>query len=176
MDPARARDAASAVLRAGDARAMADLLQSLRSRGHIRSFHESSFPAGHSATKLDQWFRNVLKSDSLSEAGPLSCEPLAYEEGYEPYGVMSLRQYMAVGGFNRCFVGWHRDKIEFFKRCEAHKVDLCVLTDISAFVLDWEPHEWCDSRAVTATDAMHVAAMEVSYHYYDYMSMLITPL
>jgi hypothetical protein len=153
----------SSVLGAVGAQEMKDLLLGLRGRGNLRAFHESSFIAGHSATKLDLWFQNVKESYCLENVSDLLCEPLSYEEGYEPYGVMSLRRYIEVGGFNRCFVGWHRDKIEFFKRCEAHKVDLCVLTDASAFVLDWEPHEWCESRAVTATDVLHVAAMEVCY-------------
>lgn len=147
------------LLHATDSKSLHYKMKDLRHGGQIRAFHAASYLAGHMATDTDTWFENVLHPVS-----PPVLREVSHQEGWEPYGVLSLRTFLRAGGFNRCFVGWHKDKIDFIKRLSAHGVTFAVCEDISAFVLDWQPHAACKDRVRTRVDHLYLAAMQGLYN------------
>ena len=130
------------LLQSPDQQALRALLQAAGSRQAVRAFHAVSYPRGHGATLTDLWLSRVTAPSSPSSPPPAGPEyTLTYEEGWEPYGLLGLRVLRRTGGFNRCFVGWHRDKIEFVRRLDANGVRFTVCADVRTFLLDWQPHQ-----------------------------------
>lgn len=139
---------------------LADNLKKLAKRNVLRVFHATSFLNGHASTKTERWLERVCSSKTASV---LNAGSLDHNEGWEPYGIMSLKIMQRVGGFNRCFVGWHKDKIEFIRRLSFWGIKFDIIFDARAFVLDWKPHEVCDTRRLTMNCEFYKAANEGLY-------------
>lgn len=139
------------------------VMSNLRDCERIRAFHASTYAAGHAATDTNSWFQRVLASAAPTSNAPIALREVSHQEGWEPYGVLSLWTFLQSGGFNRCFVGWHKDKIDFIKRLSAHNVSFAVCMDARALVLDWQPHDPCGDRVRTRVDLLYLAAMQGLY-------------
>lgn len=146
------------MLRSENERQLVEQMSDLCAHGELRAFHASTYPAGHAASRTGDWLRSVI-----TDSGARSVHFLDHQEGWEPYGIMSLDNYLKIGGFNRCFVGWHRDKIEFIRRLHANKVRFVSYDDPSFFLLDWQPHDPTADRATTSMDARYKATMQGLY-------------
>ena len=138
------------LLRSKDYTQLTKLLSNLKSTRRIRAFHSSSYNRGHCATLTERWLAGVA-APSVYDVNnrDIPVVPLNYREGWEPYGLIGLGLLMRVGGFNRSFVGWHRDKIEFIRRLSAHNVGFAICEDARGFILDWQPHAPTESRRQT---------------------------
>lgn len=134
------------LLHSSDNVQLKNLLTSLIATKKIRAFHSSSFFRGHCATLTERWLANVT---SPTVARDIPVVSLSYQEGWEPYGLIGLGLLMRVGGFNRSFVGWHRDKIEFIRRLSAYAVGFVLCEDVRGFIVDWQPHAPTESRRQT---------------------------
>jgi hypothetical protein len=138
------------LLHSSDVLQLRNLLTSLVATKKIRAFHSSSFFRGHCATLTERWLANVT---ALLVTRDSPVVPLSYQEGWEPYGLIGLGLLMRVGGFNRSFVGWHRDKIEFIHRLSAYSVGFVICEDVRGFIVDWQPHAPTESRRQTEKGA-----------------------
>ena len=125
------------------------LLLSLNTAKKVRAFHSSSYFRGHCATLTERWLANVTAPNLSTNNSDISVVSLNYQEGWEPYGLIGLELFLRVGGFNRSFVGWHRDKIEFIRRLSAYTVGFVLFEDARGFILDWQPHAPTKSRRQT---------------------------
>jgi hypothetical protein len=140
---------------------MQTILSTCYANGNVRAFHETTFPSGHRASCIQKWIINSIKD--TEDSPDKEVMNVTYEEGWEPYGVMSLKNIMRVGGYNRKFVGWHRDKIEFIRRVNYYGIQFCEIVDCRAFLLDWMPHEPTNDRKMTTQNEYYLAAMEGLY-------------
>jgi hypothetical protein len=113
-----------------------ELKENLRSLSNrIQPFHIKQYPEGHGASRTSFWLCHVLSEDLLE-----SVQPISYEEGYEPYGILSLKTLLDCGGYHRSFVGRHKDKIEFVMRLHLLGTQFVLWMHPTAFVIDWLPH------------------------------------
>lgn len=128
--------------------------RTLHAKKGARAFHASSFFSGHACTNTEKWLHNVCVDNSSRD----NFYTVEYRDDWEPYGFMTLKTLHQVGGYNRCFVGWHRDKIEFIRRISDWGMKFDVCCDSRAFILDWKPHEKCEGRVCTTQNIYYMAA------------------
>lgn len=143
-------DSINELLHSSDVLQLRNLFTSLIATKRIRAFHSSSFFRGHCATLTERWLASVTASLVPRD---IPVVPLSYQEGWEPYGLIGLGLLTRMGGFNRSFVGWHRDKIEFIRRLSAYSVGFVICEDIRGFIVDWQPHAPTESRRQTEKGA-----------------------
>ena len=150
------------VLHAESVQELTSLLAELHNNSCIQAFHASTYPPGHNATDTTAWLANAMDNQNNDS----NCLRIVqHEEGWEPYGLVSLSSYLLTGGVNRCYVGWHKDKIDIIRRFAVRGVGFAVCTDPRAFVLDWQPHDPVAGRVCTGVESMYVyAAMEGLYN------------
>ena len=160
---------------------------------HLRAFHEVQCPEGHAPTRTATWLSQVASSASSASTATaaaaavrddaLQSNDITFAYGYEPYGICEARRIAAVGGFDTCFVGWHRDRAEHYARL--HQLSstglsgglsggggggssgsmVCgfsLLRSAVTFLVD-RPHAEVAARTVSRGNAMFVAAMEGLY-------------
>lgn len=152
---------AEAIVRAeGAAQAQAALVRAGHDR--LRAFHAETCPDGHAPTRTEEWAATVAgRAAAVVDAAEVQYAPL-----YEPYGIVEARRVRAPGcNFDPRFVGWHRDRAEFFLRlttCGA--IDgFALLRSPAACLLDWWPHEPTAQRSASRDHPLYVAAMEGLY-------------
>lgn len=117
---------------------------------NIQPFHVKQYPEGHGPSKTSYWLQSVL-------SGCNQLVPIDYEEGYEPYGILSLQTVIESGGFHRAFVGRHKDKIEFILRLHLLGTKFKLWSHPAAFVFDWLPHP---THTSSSENKLHRIVME----------------
>ena len=125
-------------------------------------FHSTSCPDGHAPSRTAEWLDDVLRH-SHEEVSAVDVE---YARGYEPYGLVEAKRLKAPGcAPDERFIGWHRDRVEWFLRLASRRAVLgfSVLRSPVGFVLDWQPHAPTAQRAASRVDPLYVAAMEGLY-------------
>ncbi len=128
----------------------------------LRSFHSMSCPDGHAPSGAAKWLSDVLRHSPTA----IAAVDVDYAPGYEPYGFVEVRRLKAMGcGPDERFIGWHRDRVEWFLRLASRRAvaGFSVLRSPVGFVLDWQPHAPTAQRVTSRDDPLYVAAMEGLY-------------
>ena len=128
----------------------------------LRGFHSTSCPDGHAPSRAAEWLDDVLRY-SPEQVAAVDVE---YARGYEPYGLVEAKRLKAPGcAPDERFIGWHRDRVEWFLRLASRRAVLgfSVLRSPVGFVLDWQPHAPTAQRAASCVDPLYLAAMEGLY-------------